>query len=74
MVRVCAMGRSLVILAFLLCSSLSAEIVYMKDGRILEGSIVAQNDQTLDIKTKNGLQKIQKSKFQQMEVRSLEFL
>lgn len=55
------MGRSLVILVFLLCSSLSAEIVYMKDGRILEGSIVAQNDQTLDIKTKNGLQKIQKS-------------
>ncbi len=55
------MVRGGLLLLMLLASSLQAEIIYMKDGRIVEGSILSQNDQFLDVKTDKGTQRLYKA-------------
>ncbi|MCE9599369.1 MAG: hypothetical protein K8S54_15500 [Spirochaetia bacterium] len=43
------------------CSALSAEIIYLRDGTQVEGTIYAQNGQFIDLKTPSGNRRIQKT-------------
>lgn len=42
-------------------STLSAEIIFLRDGSQVEGTIYAQNDQFIDLKTNKGNRRIQKT-------------
>jgi len=68
------MGMRLIVLTalVLLPLSLAAEIVYLRDGRVVEGSIIAQDNNFLDIRNAAGVQRIQKSQVKRIAYNTAE--
>lgn len=68
------LGMRWIILALLLVLplSLAAEIVYLRDGRVVEGAIIAQDNNYLDIRTATGSQRIAKSQVRRIAYNTAE--
>lgn len=53
-------------------AALQAEIVYLRDGRVVEGSIVAQDNNFIDIRTSTGMQRISKGQVKRIAYNTAE--
>ena len=65
------MKRLIATLACLLpCLAATADVVKLKDGRSFEGTVVEQNDQKVVIKTKFGMNELQRSEVESVEIKA----